>query len=81
VASAQSALDHGQSARALEWLEEHDRRFPDGPLAPEGEALRLDALCAAGRMRDARAELLRWNAGHAASASRRLPASCSPDAE
>jgi hypothetical protein len=80
VASAQSALDHGQSARALEWLDEHDRRFPDGPLAPESEALRLDALCTAGRARDARAEAVRWNVSHPTS-PRRLPASCGHDVE
>ncbi len=80
VASAESALDHGQSAHALEWLDEHDRRFPDGPLAPESGALRLDALCAAGRARDARAEALRWNVSHPTS-PRRLPASCAHDVE
>ena len=80
VASAQSALDQGQAGRALGWLDEHDRRFPDGPLAPESEALRVDALCTAGRAGDARAEALRWNVSHPTS-PRRLPASCGHDVE
>jgi hypothetical protein len=75
LAAAQSALDQGRGAQALGVLDEHDRRFPSGVLAPESEALRVDALCAAGRADDARAEALRLRARYPA-APRRLPASC-----
>ena len=44
LAAAQSALDQGRGAQALAALDEHDRRFPAGVLAPESEALRVDAL-------------------------------------
>lgn len=81
VASAQSSLNHGQGARALVWLDEHNRRFPDGALTPESESLRIDALCAVGRAPEARAEALRWATRHPGSASPRLPASCTHYAE
>jgi hypothetical protein len=81
VARAQSALDQGQGAVALGLLDQHDRAFPAGPLAPESAALRVDALCAVGRARDARAEALRWRVGHPASPVLRLPASCAGDGE
>jgi hypothetical protein len=75
LAAAQSALDQGRGAQALGVLDEHDRRFPSGVLAPESEALRVDALCATGRADDARAEALRLRARYPGS-PRRLSPSC-----
>ncbi|MCA9661852.1 MAG: sigma-70 family RNA polymerase sigma factor [Myxococcales bacterium] len=54
LARAKRALTHGAAADALAPLDEHARRFRDGPLAEAREGLRIDALCALGRRREAR---------------------------
>ncbi len=59
VASAQAALDAREPARAFALLDERDRRFPSGLLNPETDALRVDALCATGRLEEARAAAIR----------------------
>jgi hypothetical protein len=51
---AQRALSQGDTAVALERLSEHARRFPSGALAEEREAAFVLALCAAGRVDEAR---------------------------
>lgn len=52
-------LHAARPAAALEALDEHARRFPNGVLAQERAAARARALCALGRMREAQAELAR----------------------
>ncbi len=41
---ARAALRAGQSSRALDALAEHARQFPQGVLATEAEAMRIEAL-------------------------------------
>lgn len=49
LAQARAALIEGEPSRALGRLDEHARRFPDGVLSEERQALRAVALCEAGR--------------------------------
>jgi hypothetical protein len=51
---ANEALKEGAAARALDLLDEHAARFPDGVLEPERAAQRVFALCRAGRVDEAR---------------------------
>ncbi len=64
IASAQAATNRGQAGRALELLDQYERRFGGGALAEEHAAARVLALCSAGRRAAARAEaaqfLARW---------------------
>lgn len=53
---ATAALREGQSARALQWLAEHARRFPDGRLAELRQTTRIRTLCRLGQHDRARAE-------------------------
>ena len=64
---ARQALRDGRAARALALLDEHGRRFPQGVLAEDCAAERVFALCAVGRVGQARAEGLRFLASHALS--------------
>jgi hypothetical protein len=50
VKQAGRALAAGDHARALRVLDEHAREFPDGALTEDRSALRVLALCAAGRV-------------------------------
>lgn len=52
---AQRALAAREPGVALETLAEHERRFPRGALAEEREAAKVLALCALGRVNEARA--------------------------
>jgi hypothetical protein len=52
--AAREALAAGAGARALRLLDDHDARFPAGPLAEEGVLLRVQTLVAAHRVEDAR---------------------------
>lgn len=54
LSRAQAALGRGHPERALEALEEHAERYPDGRLAEERDMLRVRALSAAGRKESAR---------------------------
>ncbi len=45
---ARSALAHGDGAAALSLLDQHARRFPDGALAQEREAMMIHALVLTG---------------------------------
>jgi hypothetical protein len=55
LANASRALYGGDAARALVMLDDDARAHPDGALAEEREALRLSALLALSRTREARA--------------------------
>jgi hypothetical protein len=48
VSAARAALKLGEGAAALQRLVEYQQRFPAGALTVEAQALRVDALCAAG---------------------------------
>jgi hypothetical protein len=54
LSEAHAALRGGQPERALGLLEEHVRRYPRGALGEEREADRIAALCALGRVVEAR---------------------------
>ncbi|HXX68530.1 MAG TPA: hypothetical protein VEK07_15175 [Polyangiaceae bacterium] len=64
VGDAQRALRAGDPERSLALLGEYDQRFPAGALGPEAAALRVDALCAAGRASDAEAAARRLETQH-----------------
>ena len=77
VNGARAEIDSGDPSRALELLADHDRRFAVGALAPEVGALRVDALCAAGRTTEAEAEVLRFEAHYPGSPlERRFASTC-----
>jgi RNA polymerase sigma-70 factor (ECF subfamily) len=77
VGDARNAIGDGDAARALEVLAEHGRRFARGALAPEAAALRVDALCIAGRVADAEAEVRRFEALYPGSPlTRRFASTC-----
>ena len=50
---AHAALARGNANAALEAVAQHQKSFPRGQLAEEGEALAVQALVAAGRTQDA----------------------------
>jgi hypothetical protein len=56
VAASQRALADGRPTRALDVLDVHARTFPHGTMAEDRDALRVVALCAAGRTADAARE-------------------------
>jgi hypothetical protein len=77
VAEARAADEAGQGSRALAVLDEHDRRFARGVRAPEAAALRVEALCTAGRSDDARGEAARFAVRYPGSPlARRFAATC-----
>jgi hypothetical protein len=53
VSAAQRALAEKRPARALDVLDDHARTFPHGAMAEDRDALRVVALCLAGRTADA----------------------------
>ncbi|MCA9650746.1 MAG: hypothetical protein KC501_12605 [Myxococcales bacterium] len=53
VRRAKLALSRGETAKALEVLDEHRERFEDGALARERSVLRAEALCTLGRRTEA----------------------------
>jgi hypothetical protein len=55
VTEARTAFTEGLFDQVLASLDDHDRRFPFGALLPESGAVRVAALCAAGRLDEARA--------------------------
>jgi hypothetical protein len=57
LSKATSALRAGNPSEGLRLLEEHQRKFPNGRLAEERRAARIQALCALGRRAAAEAEL------------------------
>ncbi|MBK6920295.1 MAG: sigma-70 family RNA polymerase sigma factor [Deltaproteobacteria bacterium] len=54
--TAIEALGHGDAAAALAGLDRHAREFPDSAQADVRAALRVEALCAAGKPAQARGE-------------------------
>jgi hypothetical protein len=81
LGDARDALAEGDAARALEILTAYRRRFAAGALAPEATAVRVDALCAAGRVADAEAEVRRFEALDPGSPlTRRFASTCARDA-
>ncbi len=57
IQRAQAAYADGDLPDAIELLAEHGRRFPNGRLAEEREALRVRSLAGCGRSADARRAL------------------------
>ncbi len=57
LSKAEQQLNEGHADDALKTLAEHERRFPGGALAEERMAARVQSLCAAGRVTQAKAEL------------------------
>jgi hypothetical protein len=64
---ARSALRQGHAALAVTLLDEAARRYPDGVLAEDRAAERVFALCASGRVGEARAQAALFLASHARS--------------
>jgi hypothetical protein len=54
LGEAQTAIRGGEPARSLRLLDEHARRYPEGALGEERDAMRIAALCALGRDAEAR---------------------------
>lgn len=76
---AQTALAAGDPEAALLRLGEHTRSFKDGVLARERDALRVTALCAAGRTAEGRSEAEAFLAAHAGSLlADRVRGACEP---
>jgi hypothetical protein len=59
LSRATSALRAGKPAEGLRLLNDHQRKFPNGRLAEERRAARIQALCALGMRPEAEAELAR----------------------
>ncbi len=77
IAAASSALARGDHTTALARLAEHARSFPAGQLAEERAALRIEALCAAGKHVQGRAEAKLFLRNHpGATQSARVEAAC-----
>jgi hypothetical protein len=75
LSRAERQLNDGLGEDALATLGEHERRFPRGALAEERMAARVEALCALGRIAEARTSLGRLarafpKSGHLDSARR-----------
>jgi hypothetical protein len=54
LSEAHAAMRGGDAERALVLLEEHARRYPKGALGEERDAAKIAALCALGRVAEAR---------------------------
>jgi len=54
LTEAQADIQAGDAERALAILDAHSRRYPKGALVEEREAARIAALCALGRVTEAR---------------------------
>ncbi len=64
VARAWRALAHGNTAEALQRVEEHARQFGDGLLVPEARAVEVIARCRQGDDARARAQAQTFHAEH-----------------
>jgi hypothetical protein len=74
---AADAVKRGQGEEALRFTSEHASRFPGSPLADLRTALRIEALCAATKPAQARAEGRQFLENHANSpVARRISRSC-----
>ncbi|MCA9652658.1 MAG: hypothetical protein KC501_22260 [Myxococcales bacterium] len=68
IGKARRALQADDPQRALELLDAHARAFPQGQMREDRQVLRIEALCAADKGQQARAEarqLLRTYPGSA----------------
>lgn len=68
LARAQAAIQGGRAEEALSLLSDYARRFPDGALREEHDALRALALCTAGRRIEGRGEARAFLRAHGGSA-------------
>ena len=57
LARATSDLRAGHAAGALKWVDEHQRKYPNGVLGVERIALRAQVLCSLKRANEGRAEV------------------------
>ncbi|HEY3449234.1 MAG TPA: hypothetical protein VGK67_22960 [Myxococcales bacterium] len=64
MSQAQQKLRDGDAAGALALLDEHVSSFPRGALSEERAAARVQALCALGRVPEARSESVEFLADH-----------------
>lgn len=77
---AQTALAADDAAAALALLEQHAREYAGGVLAQERAALRVVALCTAGREHEGRAEAANFLRAHAGSVhAERVRSACKSD--
>jgi hypothetical protein len=60
LSRAEQQLNSGHAEEALRTLAEHERRFPDGALAEERMAARVQSFCALGRLPAARTDLAKF---------------------
>ena len=84
LSRATAELHAERAAAALDLLAEHERRFPNAVLGQERSAARVRALCALGRVEEARAESARLlqrapGSPHAARAAQGCPSSVGSD--
>jgi hypothetical protein len=63
LSRAETELHSGRAESALRFLNEHERKFPNGVLAEERTAARIQALCALGRSAEANTLLARLRPG------------------
>jgi hypothetical protein len=63
LSRAETELHSGRAENALKSLAEHERRFPNGILAEERTAARIQALCALGRSAQANGQMARLRPG------------------
>jgi hypothetical protein len=63
LSRAEKELHAGRFAAALRLLDEHATKFPRGAMKQERVAARIHALCGAGRVSEANAELTRLSPG------------------
>jgi len=74
---AAAALREGDAAHAMQWLAEHERRFPVGRLVDVRKATRVRALCRLGRDAQARAEATALRREHPrSSVAQQVPTGC-----
>jgi hypothetical protein len=64
IRQAHDALRDGEPGFALAILDDHERRFPRGALAQDRDAQRVLALCALGRLEEARTAAARFLSGY-----------------
>jgi hypothetical protein len=57
LSRATSALHAGDASHALQTLQEHQRKFPNGSLRQERSIAKAQALCSLGRLQEGRAEI------------------------
>ena len=80
MGEARQALGNGDAARALELFDRHAQRFPTGVFARERQVSRITALCALGKVSEARRAADRFLARHPDSAlASRVRSSCGAD--